>query len=151
MIAAIFATAALSGTWSGVQNPPYPPPVQMAPAPPTRGVCERNPLAAVGPEALAERFNEVGAGEYPEHRQAAMAALLTPEAILFNGHENLTLTSEDFLALLGMGRGGALESETVLVSGGTLVRRSPLGDGREIITVIRIEGGCIATVATFYD
>lgn len=146
MFAAIVAAAALGAPQD------LPPPVATTPAAPTRGVCERDADRAITPEALAARFNDVSAREYPEHRQAAMAALLTEDATLFNGHDNVTLTSEAFLALIGLGgKPGRLEPTVAVVSGGTVVTRSAIGGGREIVTVIRSEGGCIATVATFYD
>ena len=38
-----------------------------------------------------------------------------------------------------------------LTSGGTVVTRARSANGGEILTVVRTDGGCIATVATFWD
>ncbi|GAA0648722.1 hypothetical protein [Brevundimonas lenta] len=151
MIEVMLAVVVLAAS-GGTQE--LPAPVATLPPPPDAGICRPDPSSATRPVDLAWRFMETPADAHmtASNRQAAMAALLKPDARLFNGHDNIVLSSEAFLALVGVsGPGSPPQGAVVSTSGGTVMIVSMLGGGREMVTVVRTEGGCIATVATFYD
>lgn len=149
MAAAVLAGGAPWGqaAWTG--------PVAPTTAPPeaTRGQCRPDPAGDAAPEALARRFHEIPTEVHVgvHNQRGAMAALLTPDAILFNGHDNVSMSGEAFISFIGTGRAGRPEVIETLISGGTVVTRARTANGGEVLTVIRTNGGCIAAVATFWD
>ena len=153
-LGALIAAAVLAGpvpsgqdAWTG----PVPP--TTVPPEATRGQCRPDPASGAVPEALARRFEEIPREDHAgvHNQRGAMAALLTPDVILFNGHDNVSMSGEAFISFIGVGRAGRPEVVETLTSGGTVVTRARSANGGEILTVVRTDGGCIATVATFWD
>lgn len=142
-LAALTAAALLAGP--APQTFPTPP--QVLPAPATAGQCRPDPGAAATPEAVARRFHELG---FRQDREA-MAALITPGSAFVNAHDDVRISDEDFLAILGVGRAGRTEILETLTSGATAVLREQTAYGGEILLVVRTDGGCVTGVTSFYD
>ena len=147
-LAALTAAALLAGLAPPTQAPQtFPTPPQVLPAPATAGRCRPDPEAAATPEAVARRFNDLG---FLQDREA-MADLLTPGSAFHNVHDDLRLSDEDFLVLLGVGRAGRTEILETVTSGSTAVLRTATAYGGEILLAVQTDGGCVTGVTSFYD
>lgn len=149
MAAAVVVGAVPSGqdAWTGPVPPTTAPPEAM------RGQCRPDPANEAAPEGLARRFEEIPREDHAgvHNQRGAMAALLTPDVILFNGHDNVSISGEAFISFIGVGRAGRPEVVETLTSGGTVATRARTANGGETLTVVRTDGGCITSVATFWD
>ena len=125
----------------------FPAPLRLEPAPAGGGQCRPDPASAETPEALARRFHDLGF----QQDAAAMAALLAPGAVIHNAHDDVRMSDEDFLSLLGVGRAGRTEIVQTLTSGATAVLRETTAYGGEILLVVQTDGGCVTGVTSFYD